>query len=268
MKQKLKPSFSEEEGKKFVQDLYDEAMKHRALSHPYLQALNDGSFPDPLEAIKDFGFQYLAYSRDFLRYLTATISQLEDRKHREQLIHNLTEEAGQVSPDDEKALNEIQIDINWIQGVPHPDLFIRFLDGLGMDQEWRSTRHQCDEARVWSAMFLNCCASGGPAQAIGAMGVGTESIVKFIYRPILDAITKHTTLSREQRVFFDLHAALDDEHGEVMMDIAAFYAQYRRYRAPLRTGMLMALNLRTGFFDAMKVRAEAMPAQKGGKKVA
>ena len=58
--------------------------------------------------------------------------------------------------------------------------------------------------------------------------------------------------------FFDLHAALDDEHGEILQNIAATYAGFRRNRILLKTGMLMALDLRDSFFDAMLMRAQAM----------
>lgn len=251
----LSPTFSVEDSRAYVEGLKAEAENHRALHHPYLKHLAEGSFPDPIEALKDFTFQYLSYSHDFLRYLTVTISHLEDRKHRELLVNNLTEESGQIHEEDIENLKSIGINPDWIRGVPHPELFMRFLDALGMDQSWRKKNEYCDEAKIWSKMFLNCCSSGGPAQAVGAMGIGTENIVKYIYKPILVCIKKFTNVSPRDRVFFDLHAELDDEHGEILSNIAVDYARFRRYRPALRNGMLMSLNLRVGFFDAMMVRA-------------
>lgn len=240
----------------FIKSLNEEALRHRALNHPYLTKLKDGSFPNPTEALRDFGYQYLAYSVDFLRYLTATIAQLEDRKHREWLMDNLMEESGHVHEEEEAQLNEIGVQMDWIQGVPHPTLYTRYLDAIGLDQDFRDSHDFCDEAKIWRKMFLNTCTVGGPAQALGAMGIGTENIVKFIYKPILEAIQNHLDISIKDRVFFDLHAALDDEHGEILDNIATEYAQYEGHREPLRNGMLMALNLRTAFFDSMMVRAE------------
>lgn len=254
-----KPTYSMEDAKKFVRDLCHEAKTHRAVNHPYLNRLAAGDFPDVEGAIKDLGHQYLAYSTDFIRFLTATISQLPERDHRTELVHNLIEESGQVDPKDAKKLLKHGIKLEWIQGVPHPELFRRFLSSQGMDKDWRDRHHFCDEAVIWRDMFLLACTGGGPAQALGAMGIGTESIVKFVYRPILDAIKKHIDISPKDRVFWDLHALIDDEHGEVLNDIAAEFAQYRQHRGPLRKGMLMALNLRVAFFNAMMVRAEAMP---------
>jgi len=109
-------------------------------------------------------------------------------------------------------------------------------------------------------MFLDLCLKGGAAQALGAIGLATENVVKYIYRPILDAIDNHLpNMSRKDRVFFDLHAALDDEHGEVLSEIAVEYAtQSEDTRRQLKEGMLMALSIRGAFFDAMEARADAM----------
>jgi pyrroloquinoline quinone (PQQ) biosynthesis protein C len=190
-----------------------------------------------------------------MRYLTATISQLDEREHRDQLIQNLMEEAGKIDEDDVPALQEANIKLEWIQGIAHPLLYQRFLNAIGLDSEFRSKTPYCDEALIWRKMFFGVCSTGGAAQALGAMGLGTENIVKYIYRPLMEAIQKHLKVEPKDRVFFDLHATVDDEHGEVIDEIAAVHAQYRRNREPLRNGMLMALNARAAFFDGMMERA-------------
>lgn len=258
MYKKSEPSYSLEDSRKFIKTLGEEALAHRALNHPFLHAIKGDEFNHPDIVLKDFTFNYLAYSKDFMRFLTATIAQIEEREHREMLIHNLMEEAGKIDPDDEPALKEAGIKIDWIQGVPHPVLYQRFLDAVGMNEKFRKQTEFCDEAMIWSRMFLNVCSTGGAAQALGAMGLGTENIVKYIYRHIMEAIEKHMKVTPQQRVFFDLHAAVDDEHGEVIDEIAAFHAQFRRNREPLRDGMLMALNARAAFFDGMMARAQRL----------
>lgn len=255
---KSKPTYTKAESRKFIKQMFKEALENRALHHPFLEALKNGEFKNTELVLKDFLYQYLAYSNDFLRYLTATIAQLEERNHREMLVHNLMEEAGRVDPDEEHELKEAGIKIEWIDGVPHPALYTRFLDAVGIDEKFRAKTEFCDEALVWRRMFLNICTVGGPAQALGAMGMGTENIVKFVYADIIEAIEKYTNVSRRDRVFFDLHAAVDDEHGEVIDNIATEYAQYRRNREPLRNGMLMALGARASFFDGMMARAHVI----------
>jgi pyrroloquinoline quinone (PQQ) biosynthesis protein C len=248
-----------ETARAFVKSLCERAENHRAVRHPYLQRLAKGDVPNVLGAIQDLTFQYQAYSGDFLRYLTATIAQLKHREHRKDLLRNLIEETGHIDEEDAAALKKIGIELEWVNGVAHPRLFIRFLDAIGIDEKYRNEHPYADEAEIWRDMFLDLCLKGGAAQALGAIGLATENVVKFIYRPILDAIDTHLpNISRRDRVFFDLHAALDDEHGDVLTDIAVEYATQEENRRQLKEGMLMALSIRGAFFDAMEARADAM----------
>ncbi|MEN8216076.1 MAG: iron-containing redox enzyme family protein [Pseudomonadota bacterium] len=246
--------------KEYVKSLCDRAEQHRAVNHPYLKRLAKGDVPNIVGALQDLTYQYQAYSGDFLRYLTATISLMKDRDHRKDLLHNLTEETGQVSDEDAAALKDIGIEKEWIDGIAHPRLFMRFLDAIGIDDKYRKEHPLADETEIWRDMFYDLCAKGGAAQSLGAIGLGTENVVKFIYRPILEAIDKHLDVSKRDRVFFDLHAALDDEHGEVLTNIAIEHAKTEDNRRSLKEGMLMALSIRGAFFDAMETRAEAMTA--------
>lgn len=255
---KTRPTYDKADSRRFVKKMAKEAMSHRALKHPFIKALKENQFPNPEVVLKGCLYQYLAYSNDFLRYLTATIAHLEERGHRELLVHNLMEEAGKVDEDDEPVLKDAGIQLDWIQRVPHPALYLRFLDAIGIKEKFRKQNEFCDEALVWRRMFLNICSTGGAAQALGAMGMGTENIVKFIYADLIEAIDEHLDVSAKDRVFFDLHAAVDDEHGEVIDNIAVEFAQYRRNREPLRNGMLMALGARAAFFDGMMHRANSI----------
>lgn len=137
-------------------------------------------------------------------------------------------------------------------------LYRRFLDALGMDETWRAQRRPVDEALVWKQMFLLACSSGGPGQALGALGIGTELIVKYVYAPVLRAIKRHLNVTPYDRVFFDLHSEVDDTHADVLIRIAIDYARYERYRSDIRQGTLMALNLRMAFYDALMARAIEM----------
>jgi pyrroloquinoline quinone (PQQ) biosynthesis protein C len=245
--------------KDYVMDLCKRAETHRAVNHPYLKRLAEGKVPNVVEALKDLTFQYHAYSGDFLRYLTATISLMKERDHRKELLHNLTEETGQVSDEDAAELKKIGIEKEWVDGIAHPRLFIRFLDAVGIDEEYRNNHPLAEETEIWRDMFYDLCAKGTAARSLGAIGLGTENVVKFIYRPILQAIDRYLKVSKRDRVFFDLHAALDDEHGEVLTNIAIEYAEKgEESRRELMEGMLMALSIRGTFFDAMEARANAM----------
>jgi pyrroloquinoline quinone (PQQ) biosynthesis protein C len=143
-----------------------------------------------------------------------------------------------------------------VDGIPHPRLYRRFLEAIGVDDTWMTMHPQCDEAVVWSQLFLQCCQESA-AKAVGALGLGTELIVRWVYRPVLDAIIHYTDVTPRDRVFFDLHCCVDDAHGRALVGIAADLADDEAQRRDIRLGMLMALNLRAFFYDQMMLRARA-----------
>jgi pyrroloquinoline quinone (PQQ) biosynthesis protein C len=238
-----------------VQSLFQEAKKHEAVKHKYLKALQNGDFNDNLGAIEDFSVQYCGYTNWFPKFLTATMAKIDNHEHRMFFIENLSEEGGHLENDDIELLKSIGVKEEWVQGVPHPQLFKRFQTALNIESDL-----PLDDAVVlWREMFLSVISTGTLAEAIGAIGLGTESIVKFVYKFITKAIQNHTTLTKEQYVFFELHSEIDDEHSALMLKVAEDLinenpANYH----DLRKGMLKALNLRTMFWDNMYERAKKM----------
>jgi len=236
----------------FLLELTAEAASHRAVNHPYLQALCTGDLPDVRWALADFGRQYYAYSAHFPRYLTKTISQLCDPSHRAALMENLTEEAGNYSDEDLTRLQAAGIQTEWIDGVPHPELFQRFRSAMGVSLS--DVEEDSLEVVCWREMFLDVLGEGTPAQTIGALGPGTEGIVSTMYKNFLPALDQ-VNLDPRDTVFFPLHAEVDDHHQETLMDIAADFAETEEGRQDLVKGMRKALFLRAGFWDWMLDRA-------------
>lgn len=245
----------------YVRGLCARVHAHRAVEHPYLEALESGRLPDVRAALRDFAHQYLAHSQNFPRYLTAVLSQLEDPRHRTSLLRNLAEETGSLDPEAVDTLRSLAIDPAWVEHVPHPLLYRRFLNALGMDDAWLAAHPFSDDAVAFSELYLRCFRVDRPAIAIGALGLGTETIVSRVYTPILRAIRRHLMLEPRDHVFFDLHCAVDDDHGETLLQIAVDFAGMGEVeRRDLWLGALMALNLRASFFDVMLDRARRMPA--------
>lgn len=245
-------------GQGYIEDLCERALEHRALNHPYLQQLIDGDVPDIKGAMRDFVFQYSPYCLDFIRYLTATISQLEDESHRKSLMRNLVEESGKVYEDNAALLPTIGIELEWVDKVPHTELFRRYLEAAGAGEQFRKNNAYADEAVIWRELFYSVCSREGPCRALGAIGLGTENIVKYIYRPFIKAIDRHLDISLRDRVFFDAHVALDEQHGDALTEIAIDYADGAENRKQIKEGLLMSLGIRNSFFDALQSRAMAM----------
>lgn len=236
----------------YVARLAAESLRHRAVLHPYLQALGDGTLPHTRFALHDFAKQYIGYSTHFPRYLTTVISRLVRPAHRKALVENLTEESGVYGDDELAELANWGVKREWIEGIPHPLLFRRFSDAIGVD---RDGEHESDQLICWREQFLQVLSGGSAAEAVGALGLGTENIVSTIYGSFTRAIARVPELSPRDTVFFPLHTAVDDHHQETLQAIATDFAETNQGRADLRRGMLKALQLRTAFWDWLYARA-------------
>ena len=241
-----------------MENLLNEALNHRAVKHPYLIALRNGNFKNMHAVLQDLAAEYTHYSAWFPRYLTAVISKMEKVEHRSALLDNLSEESGNLHEEDLEAIRALGIEDEWVQGIPHPQLFKRFQAAMGCDTNQKPSI----EVEIWRESFLSLIQNGNLAVAVGAIGLGTEAIVKFIYRDLIAAIEKHTDLALKDYVFFPLHTEVDDEHGKTLLRIAEeLSADNVQAFHDLRKGMLMALNLRAAYWDGMMDRAERVDSK-------
>jgi CRP-like cAMP-binding protein len=238
-----------------VDDLAQEALQHRAVNHAYLEAMATGAFPSLHGALADFAENYYGYSAHFPRYLTALISRLEKQEHRKALLENLTEESGQYEEEELLELQECGVQPEWIVGIPHPELFKRFRVAIGVGNTTAAGDHI--EVVCWREQFLAILNTGSAAEALGALGLGTETIVQTIYQPFVHAINKLGTLKPEDAVFFPLHTAVDDHHQATLKAIASDFAATAEGRADLAKGMRKALALRDSFWSWLHERAMA-----------
>lgn len=239
-------------GEQVVIALGEAALHHRAVRHPYLAALAHGNLPDLDWALADFARQYEGYSTHFPRYLTALISRLENPSHRAALLDNLVEESGHYGEGELAILAEEGIEAGWIVGVPHPELFRRFRIAVaGEVQEGEEEL----EVVCWRDMLLSVLSLGSAAEAVGALGLGTEHIVATIYKPFVKAIARQGVLAPRDTVFFPLHTLVDDAHQAILRDIATDFAASEQGRLDLAKGMHKALALRESFWSWMHERA-------------
>lgn len=238
--------------------LSDEARGHRAVRHRYLQALADGAVPDLRWALADFARHYFGYSAHFPRYLTTVISRLERPEHRAALLDNLTEESGDYGADEYAELAAHGVERAWIEGIPHPRLFQRFRRALGVDDS--ALEDDAVEVVCWREMFLSVLAGGSLAEAIGALGLGTETVVRDLYQPLVRAIAR-LDLDPADTVFFPLHTAVDDHHQATLLAIARDHARTPAGRADVAKGMRKALALRASFWDWLYERALTLGAR-------
>ena len=239
--------------------LVQEALASRGVHHPFLRRFASGDLPDPAAALRAYAWEYSGYSAWFPRYLKAVIGRLSSAEHKERLSHNLQEEQGLLDGDDCAELRRLGIDPSTVRGVPHPQLFARFCRAVGL--EGKALRSPSPAARAWRERFERYLDEATAAQAVGALGLGTEHVVKPIYEQLLEGIRRQGDLRRQDYVFFELHCLVDDQHQQDLLDIAADLAAEPGGLAGLRQGMLTALRLRCQFWDHLLRTADGAQEQ-------
>lgn len=243
-------------GAELLADLVAEAEAHAAVDHPWLRAFAAGELPDPAAAVRDFAVTYHGYSQWFTRYLQMVIDRLVDPRHKALLAANMAEEKGELHEDDRQALLEVGIDPRQVEGIPHSRLFRDFCGSLGITAaELEQVQPAADR---WRRRFLLGLQQGTPAFCCGALGLGTEGVVRPIYRQLLAGIRRATPLARAEYLFFELHCLVDDQHQKDLLGIAADQVQQPDGFEQLRAGMRFALDLRCEFWQQLHERALRM----------
>jgi len=240
----------------FVSDLVAQAHQHRAVRHPYLLAMARGDLPDLRGALRDFACHYYGYSSHFPRYLTALISRLEGREDRQALLDNLSEESGCYSPEDLELLESSGIQAEWVANVPHPELFRRFRRALGVPDGAPAVEPL--EVVAWRELLISVLSHGSAAEAVGALGLGTEGIVPALYPAFVQALQRLGDVAPRDGVFFALHTLVDDHHQATLHSQACKQAITAKGRQELALGMTKALALRDAFWSWLHQRALAM----------
>lgn len=237
--------------------IQEEALRHPALRHPWLQRIRDGKFADMSGVLRNYARHYYGYSAWFPRYLRAVISRLQDPDHRELLTHNLEEEQGVLHDEEKQELAALGIALESVDGVPHPELFRRFCIAVGCTETELAAPTRA--ATKWRETFVAFLTVASPAAAVGALGLGTESVVKPIYHDLLAGI-RRLGLPREAYVFFELHSLVDDQHAIDLQNVAKDLIVTDEDRADLREGMLWALSLRNEFWNQLSAESEGSRA--------
>jgi pyrroloquinoline quinone (PQQ) biosynthesis protein C len=242
-----------------LEQLEAQALRHEAVHHPYLQALAEGSLPDPHRGLQDFARAYEGYSAWFPRFLSAVEARLPEDL-RSVLDENKDEEAGRY---DEETLREFEaagLRREWVNGIPHPELFRRFQRGIGVEPG--AAVHPASPVARWREALLALLQSDHPAAAVGALGLGTELVVSRMYTTVLRAVDRFGRLHPQDRAFLVLHALVDDAHAASLLELSARFAVDAEGRAALARGMHAALGMRASFWEelhrhAMSTQEEA-----------
>ncbi|MCA8953728.1 MAG: iron-containing redox enzyme family protein [Planctomycetes bacterium] len=238
-----------------IRALVRESLTHPAVHHPFLTSFASGEYADAFGVMRQYALEYSGYASWFPHYLRSVIRRLERQDHRLLLLRNLEEERGQLDEDDCQALRGVGIDPNAILGIPHPVLFRRFCHAIGLSDQDLS--QPTEAAREWRTAFLDYLSQATEAEAVGALGLGTEHIVRPVYEHLLAGIRRIGVLKRDDYVFFELHCLVDDQHQQDLLTIAKELASTRPDGVgELRRGMQKALDLRCEFWNKLAANVD------------
>lgn len=153
------------------------------------------------EELCSFMQQHQIYSRCFTRFLAALLANIENDNHRLTLTHNLFDEMG----------------LGDAGNQPHSKLYLDMMANMGI---LPIMTPMASTQRLVDTMF-ECCKSSNYMVGLGALCLGAEGVVPFIYQRIVDGFVAIGE-SLANLNFFTLHIECDDGHSETMSEIIAW----------------------------------------------
>ena len=168
------------------------------LNHPFYQDWMAGKLSK--ETLQDYAAQYYSHVRAFPRYISAIHSLCENDQSRQILLENLNDEEG-VS-----------------YGTSHPDLWLRFAQGLGVEREKvQSTEFRSGINTVVETFFR--LARSSFHEGLGAL-YAYEHQIPEIATSKIEGLQKMYRISDKKTLeFFAVHQTADIYHREAVEKI-------------------------------------------------
>ncbi|HKM99897.1 MAG TPA: iron-containing redox enzyme family protein [Candidatus Binataceae bacterium] len=222
-------------GESFVRDLFAMVKERRSFGrHPLWGKISEGKVSR--EGMKTFAAQFFLQVREFPRAVSALHSRCYDAEERLKLAESLyEEETGKISG-----------------SAPHPELFIRFGTGLGMERGELTDATPLPSTASLIDWFELSTKDRSFAEGIGAINVAAEGQVVTNFGPFARALEKHYGLSRDQVAFFDVHELADRDHSDVGDNILSQMTLGESDRTRIRVAVNRSLDLWWQFFDGIE----------------
>ncbi len=184
-------------GADFLKRLDETIASHALLSHPFYQSWNAGTLS--ADTLREYIKQYYAHVRVFPRYVSAAHAACDDIRVRQLLLENL--------------IDEDQGDSN------HPELWMRFADGMGVARDDVRNAALLDKTRASVDTMVALTRSENFRDGLAAL-YAYESQVPMVAQTKREGLAKFYNLSDERSVsFFSVHEAADIEHSRVEREL-------------------------------------------------
>ena len=184
-------------GADFLKRLDETVARRALLTHPFYQLWNQGTLS--VEALREYAKQYYAHVRVFPRYVSAAHSACDDIRVRQLLLENL--------------IDEDQGDKN------HPELWMRFADGLGVNRDDVRGAALLEKTRESVDTMVRLTRSADFRDGLAAL-YAYESQVPMVAKTKREGLAKFYAVDDARAVeFFTVHEAADIVHSQVERDL-------------------------------------------------
>jgi len=165
------------------------------LKHPFYTAWTDGTLPK--EKIQEYCKQYWGHVSAFPRFVSATHSNCDNIENRKLLLENINDEEGMGA-----------------DFTDHPELWLRFSEGMGVDREAVKNVELNDGSKNLVDTFFNY-AKSSYEEGLASLYSYEKQIPKVSHVKI-EALKDHYNVDDERSIeFFAVHKKADVEHSRV-----------------------------------------------------
>lgn len=163
------------------------------LKHPFYRSWQEGKVA--FDVLREYAKQYYSYEARLPQFLQAAIDHVPEGPARRALEENLADESGQPEP--------------------HPELWIRFAESLGVTADEVRRAEPTPETAALVDTYAALCDKGSD-EALSAL-YAYESQFSAIAKTKADGLRRFYGITDARALkFFDLHSVLDDEHASAI----------------------------------------------------
>lgn len=187
----------------FIERLDQRIARHAMLDHPFYQTWNAGELSR--ETLQEYVKQYYAHVRFFPRYVSAAHAACDDIRVRQLLLENL--------------IDEDQGESN------HPELWLRFADGMGVERDAVRNATLLDKTRESVSRMVALTRSEDFRDGLAAL-YAYESQVPMVAKTKREGLKAFYGVDAARAVeFFTVHEEADIEHSRVERELLAAHCR-------------------------------------------
>ena len=202
--------------------------------HPLWVRIAEGRVPRA--ALAPFAVQFFLQVREFPRAVSALHSSCPDAAERVELAESLyEEETGRISG----------------CNVSHPELFIRFGEGIGVPRDAMVAGTPLPATAALIDWFEASTRSHSFIEGAAATNLAAEGQVPGAFAPFARALERHYGCTPNQVAFWDIHEQADREHSAVGDHIVVRLATTPQLQEAVRRAVARSLDLWWRFFDGI-----------------